>query len=70
MVLSVATLKTPLSQYICLAIGSCVTLGGVAIGNVPGGPLNPAVSTGILAARIIGRAHFNPAAISAIMFFF
>merc|ERR1719218_295773 len=57
-VLSVATIKTPLSQYFCLAIGSCVTVGGVAIGNVSGGSLNPAVSTGISAARIIGGGHF------------
>merc|ERR1719473_1015614 len=57
-VLSVATIKTPLSQYFGLAIGSCVTVGGVAIGNVSGGSLNPAVSTGISAARIIGGGHF------------
>merc|ERR1719321_1668549 len=53
-VLSVATVKTPLSQYFGLTIGSCVTVGGIAIGNVSGGSLNPAVSTGISAARIIG----------------
>jgi len=57
-VLSVATVKTPLSQYFGLAIGSCVTVGGIAIGNVSGGSLNPAVSTGISAARIIGGGHF------------
>merc|ERR550537_2131596 len=57
-VLSVATIKTPLNQYFGLAIGSCVTVGGIAIGNVSGGSLNPAVSTGISAARIIGGGHF------------
>merc|ERR1719182_721145 len=57
-VLSVATIKSPLNQYFGLAIGSCVTVGGVAIGNVSGGSLNPAVSTGISAARIIGGGHF------------
>merc|ERR1719171_24653 len=57
-VLSVATIASPLSQYFGLAIGFCVTAGGLAIGNVSGGSLNPAVSTGISAARIIGGGHF------------
>merc|ERR1719262_848428 len=57
-VLSVATVATPLSQYFGLAIGMCVTAGGCAIGGVSGGSLNPAVSTGISAARIIGGGHF------------
>merc|ERR1719408_855255 len=57
-VLSVATVKTPLSQYFGLAIASCVTAGGNAIGGISGGSLNPAVSTGISAARIIGGGHF------------
>merc|ERR550537_1316695 len=46
-VLSVATVKDPLSEYFGLAIGSCVTAGGYAIGAVSGGSLNPAVSFGI-----------------------
>jgi aquaporin Z len=46
-VLSVATVKAPLSEYFGLAIGSCVTAGGYAIGAVSGGSLNPAVSFGI-----------------------
>ena len=33
-VLSAATAETPLSQYFGLAIGSCVTAGGLAIGGV------------------------------------
>merc|ERR1719443_1998623 len=57
-VLSVATVASPLSQYFGLAIGFCVTVGGIAIGNVSGGSLNPAVSTGISAARIIGGGYF------------
>merc|ERR1719213_5946 len=57
-VLSVATTKTGLSHFFGLAIGSCVTAGGYAIGGVSGGSLNPAVSTGISAARIIGGGHF------------
>jgi len=46
-VLSVATVKSPLSEYFGLAIGSCVTAGGYAIGAISGGSLNPAVSFGI-----------------------
>jgi len=46
-VLSVATVESPLSEYFGLAIGSCVTAGGYAIGAVSGGSLNPAVSFGI-----------------------
>jgi aquaporin Z len=46
-VLSVATVKSPLSEYFGLAIGMCVTAGGYAIGKVSGGSLNPAVSIGI-----------------------
>merc|ERR1711982_171778 len=46
-VLSVATVEMPLSEYFGLAIGSCVTAGGYAIGAISGGSLNPAVSFGI-----------------------
>merc|ERR1719223_2527484 len=46
-VLSVATVESPLSEYFGLAIGSCVTAGGYAIGAVSGGSLNSAVSFGI-----------------------
>lgn len=46
-VLSVATVESPLSEYFGLAIGSCVTAGGYAIGAISGGSLNPAVSFGI-----------------------
>merc|ERR1719291_1015686 len=34
-------------NYFGLAIGSCVTVGGFAIGGISGGSLNPAVSFGI-----------------------
>merc|ERR1719473_422385 len=57
-VLSVATIKNPLNQYFGLAIGSCVTAGGLAIGGVSGGSLNPAVSTAISSAAIIGGGKF------------
>jgi len=50
-VLSVATVQSPLSEYFGLAIGSCVTAGGYAIGAVSGGSLNPAVSFGISASH-------------------
>lgn len=42
-------IKSPLERnyYFGLAIGSCVTAGGLAIGKVSGGALNPAVSVGI-----------------------
>lgn len=46
-VLNVASIKTPLDEYFGLAIASCVTAGGYAIGAVSGGSLNPAVSLGI-----------------------
>ncbi|CAE7608926.1 NIP4-1 [Symbiodinium sp. CCMP2592] len=42
--------KTKNSFYFALAIGSCVTVGGFAIGAVSGGELNPAVALGISTA--------------------
>merc|ERR1719352_127256 len=39
--------KTKSSEMFGLAIGSCVTVGGFAIGAISGGSLNPAVSIGI-----------------------
>jgi len=41
--------KTKSTSMFGLAIGSCVTVGGFAIGGVSGGSLNPAVSFGIAA---------------------
>merc|ERR1719235_3065722 len=45
-VLCCCTVESPLKQFFGLAIGSCVTVGGFAIGAVSGGSLNPAVSLG------------------------
>merc|ERR1719478_1485002 len=59
-VLSVATVKGPLSEYFGFAIGMCVTVGGCAIGKVSGGSLNPAVSIGISTSHIIGGGNFWP----------
>jgi len=50
-VLSVATVKNPLSEYFGFAIGMCITVGGCAIGKVSGGSLNPAVTLGITATQ-------------------
>jgi len=57
-VLNVATVKTPLSQYFGLAIASCVTAGGYAIGAISGGSLNPAVSIGISSSMILNGGIF------------
>merc|ERR1719409_507898 len=46
-VLNVATTKDASKDMFGLAIGSCVTVGGYAIGGISGGSLNPAVSFGI-----------------------
>jgi len=56
-VLSVATTKDASKDMFGLAIGSCVTVGGNAIGGISGGSLNPAVSFGI----DIGSAWINGA---------
>merc|ERR1719274_402141 len=57
-VLCVATVKEPSKDMFGLAIASCVTAGGYAIGAVSGGSLNPAVSFGISSANIINHGHF------------
>jgi len=59
-VLSVATVKSALSQYFGFAIGMCVTVGGCAIGAVSGGSLNPAVSIGISSSHILNSGGFWP----------
>merc|ERR1719313_1566002 len=59
-VLSVATVKSALTEYFGFAIGMCVTVGGCAIGKVSGGSLNPAVSFGISTAHIFGGGNFWP----------
>eukprot|EP00747_Dinoflagellata_sp_TGD_P060719 gnl/TRDRNA2_/TRDRNA2_152157_c3_seq7.p1 gnl/TRDRNA2_/TRDRNA2_152157_c3~~gnl/TRDRNA2_/TRDRNA2_152157_c3_seq7.p1 ORF type:complete len:477 (-),score=91.55 gnl/TRDRNA2_/TRDRNA2_152157_c3_seq7:92-1438(-) len=55
-VLSVATIKKSPSDFFGLAIGSCVTVGGFAIGAVSGGSLNPAVSVGIATGALKDHA--------------
>merc|ERR1712224_672563 len=45
-------------QYFGLAIGSCVTVGGFAIGGISGGSLNPAVSIGIATGAGFSGAGF------------
>jgi len=58
-VLSVATVKSPLSEYFGLAIGMCVTVGGLAVGAVSGASLNPAVSIGVYtSATVLGNSAF------------
>lgn len=52
-VLSVATIQQPVKDMFGLAIGSCVTVGGYAVGAVSGGSLNPAVSIGIDFAHFV-----------------
>lgn len=58
-VLSVACSKQAdhrkdVTDYFGLAIGSCVTVGGFAIGGISGGSLNPAVSLGVSTAATLG----------------
>eukprot|EP00929_Paragymnodinium_shiwhaense_P004077 TRINITY_DN1047_c1_g2_i1.p1 TRINITY_DN1047_c1_g2~~TRINITY_DN1047_c1_g2_i1.p1 ORF type:complete len:451 (+),score=116.20 TRINITY_DN1047_c1_g2_i1:64-1416(+) len=43
--------RTKTSDFFGFAIGSCVTVGGLAIGGVSGGSLNPAVSFAIASAH-------------------
>jgi len=49
---------TKASHMFGLAIGSCVTVGGCAIGGISGGSLNPAVSFGISGAKILNGGYF------------
>jgi aquaporin Z len=50
-VLCVAVAHTKSTEMFGLAIGSCVTVGGFAIGSISGGSLNPAVSLGIASSH-------------------
>eukprot|EP00929_Paragymnodinium_shiwhaense_P002902 TRINITY_DN103215_c0_g1_i1.p1 TRINITY_DN103215_c0_g1~~TRINITY_DN103215_c0_g1_i1.p1 ORF type:complete len:464 (+),score=93.80 TRINITY_DN103215_c0_g1_i1:93-1484(+) len=52
-VLATATTKAPYGEFNGLAIGSCVTVGGLAIGAISGGSLNPAVSLGVSSAAAL-----------------
>jgi len=63
-VLSVAVSQTTKASHLFgLAIGSCVTVGGCAIGGISGGSLNPAVSFGIAAAETINHGFFYKAVV-------
>eukprot|EP00933_Yihiella_yeosuensis_P018559 TRINITY_DN1518_c0_g2_i1.p1 TRINITY_DN1518_c0_g2~~TRINITY_DN1518_c0_g2_i1.p1 ORF type:complete len:492 (+),score=89.39 TRINITY_DN1518_c0_g2_i1:104-1477(+) len=53
--------RTKSSHMFGLAIGSCVTVGGFAIGNISGGSLNPAVSVGIASAQLLNGGFFYKA---------
>jgi aquaporin Z len=57
-VLSVACSKSNNDQFFGLAIGSCVTVGGFAIGGISGGSLNPAVSIGLATQGVFGGGLF------------
>jgi len=50
--------KTASKSMFGLAIGSCVTVGGFAIGSISGGSLNPAVSFGIASSQILNAGAF------------
>jgi aquaporin Z len=66
-VLCVATVKKqPAPELIGFAIGSCVTVGGFAIGKVSGGSLNPAVSVGIASADLMNGGQFWQALVYAV----
>merc|ERR1719440_762746 len=45
--------KTKTTEFFGFAIGSCVTVGGLAIGGISGGSLNPAVSFGLASSHAI-----------------
>jgi len=55
--------KTASKSMFGLAIGSCVTVGGFAIGSISGGSLNPAVSIGIASSHMLKGGMFHEALI-------
>ena len=55
--------RTKSSHMFGLLIGSCVTVGGFAIGGISGGSLNPAVSVGIASANLLNGGLFYTALI-------
>jgi len=57
-VLAVATTKKVKTQFFGLAIGSAVTAGGIAIGSISGGVLNPAVAFGVSLTSLFGGGNF------------
>jgi aquaporin Z len=58
--------KTKSPNFFALAIGSCVTVGGFAIGAVSGGSLNPAVSFGIASSAVAG--HGTSSLVNAVVY--
>jgi len=64
-VLALTTVAEPSKDMFGLAIASCVTAGGYAIGAVSGGSLNPAVSVGICSANMLNRGTFYSSLIYA-----
>merc|ERR1712151_1312067 len=61
-VLAVACSKRSVnSEMFGLAIGSCITVGGFAIGGISGASLNPAVSVGLASASLASGGLFYPA---------
>jgi len=61
--------KTASKSMFGLAIGSCVTVGGFAIGSISGGSLNPAVSMGIATSNLLnGGALYAGLIYSALEF--
>jgi aquaporin Z len=66
-VLTVAVSKTTHNgSMFGLAIGSCVTVGGFAIGSISGGSLNPAVSFGIATSALMNGGPFYQAALYSV----
>merc|ERR1719377_218132 len=61
--------KTKSANMFGLAIGSCVTVGGFAIGSISGGSLNPAVSMGIASSQIMNGGMFYKALIYTVFEF-
>jgi aquaporin Z len=60
-VLAVAVHPSAPVNFFGLAIGSCVTVGGFAIGSMGGGALNPAVAVGVASAQILNGGMFYKA---------
>jgi len=58
--------KTKSEHFFPLAIGSCVTVGGFAIGSISGGSLNPAVSFGLASAAAV--SHGTGSLINAVAY--
>jgi len=59
---TMAPSTTKTNFYFGLAAGSCVTIGGFAIGTLSGGILNPAVALGRAFAQVITYASINSVA--------